>query len=225
MNYDDVVKNNLENCFDKDGLYFDKGRNYIDPDCYTYQEKWITPKIIIPQKNEQFLIGFRSDALFSRTKFSKINRSDMGNESDKELYKLFRENMGNCLVWPSRTWSINQARRSLGNDDRLDLLLQDINTFYNICDRYNAEGLSAEFINEIIAEIPKTCYAFLNMPTLIWLCSFSNFKDFIEKCNLKFFVDEEEHGYVTNKWDNYYKNLYERTIRYKEDRNRKEYSN
>ena len=223
MNYDCAVKNNLENCFVKNDVFYDKENIYTDPDCYTYQEKWITPKIIIPQKNERFLIGFRSDALFSKTKFSKINRSDMGNMSDKEIYKLFRENMENCLVWPSRTWSINQARRSLGNDDRLDLLLQDINAFYDICDRYGAEGLSAKLINEIIVNIPQTCYAFLNMPTLIWLCSFSNFRDFIDQCNLKAFVDEEEYGYVTNKWDNYYKNLYERTICYKE--NRKEYSN
>lgn len=123
--------------------------------------------------------------------------------------------MRECLIWPSRTWSINQARRSLGNDDRLDYLLKDIYNFYEIAKK-NSNCLSTEFIKEVNEKLPKTANAFLNMPTLLWLSSFSSFKDFIDSRGLEDYVDLDSDGkYEAKIWDNYYLSLYTRTKQYR----------
>ena len=136
--------------------------------------------------------------------------------SEKDLYAFFRQGkMSKCLIWPSRTWSINQARRSLGNDDRLDYLLKDIHDFYEIANR-NSNCLSTKFVKEVNEKLPKTANAFLNMPTLLWLRSFSDFNHFVESRELQDYVDIGNDGkYEVEIWQNYYLSLYKRTVQYR----------
>ena len=230
MTYDGAVLNNLDKCFNENGEFVDH-QDYIDPDDFTYNEEEISPCIIFFNKSKDekqtFTIGFKADGLLSIKKLNKVKKaidnSDM-DESEKELtqkdlYAFFRQDMQECLIWPSRTWSINQARRSLGNDDRLDYLLKDIQCFYEIANR-SSDCLSTEFIHEIYEKLPNTANAFLNMPTLLWLSRYSDFKGFIEDRKLQDYVTSDNGNYITEIWQDYYLSLYIRTKKYRERHNK-----
>ncbi|MDO5149480.1 MAG: hypothetical protein Q4D76_08820 [Oscillospiraceae bacterium] len=209
----------MKNCFNKKGEFIDK--NYDDPDDYTYGEIFVTPCILFPKPRTITKIAVKTDGLLSKNKFSKIKAvTGLDNITDKEIYFIFRESMNKTLIWPCNTWSINQARRSYGNDDRLDMLLYDIELFYRICNKFNS--ISTEFINEIYAEInPSGARAFLNMPTLMWLCQYDSFNSFVTNRKLECFVDEDKDtekesvNYKATIWENYYQQLYERTINFR----------
>ncbi|OPZ21812.1 MAG: hypothetical protein BWZ04_00661 [Firmicutes bacterium ADurb.BinA205] len=215
-NYDEDVEYNLNNCFDESGKFVNS-EDYKDPDYSTYHSIVVVPKILISkngEENTEIKVGMTSDGLISAKKLEKYTLDGV---SEKDLYILFRMEMKNCLVWPSRTWSINQARRSLGNDDRLDMLLCDIAEFYSISKDY--DNITAEFISKVYEKLPNTAGAFLNMPTLVWLSGFRDFNDFIIKRELEAFVneDKEEKNYLAVKWDEYYEELLKRTVAYKKN--------
>ncbi len=213
--YCDAVQHNLNNCFNKKKGTFINEKRYIDPDNYTYHEVLVIPKIML-DPNEQFSIGIKTDGLLSHGKLMNVYKELEPKVSPKDLYITFRQGMENVLVWPSRTWSINQARRSLGNDDRLDILLMNIECFYVCCDKYN-RSLSSGFIKEIMETLPNMCYAFLNMPTLIWLCQYESFTEFIMNRQLSAFVSTKENEYHAFEWENYYKSLYLKTLDYRDE--------
>ena len=216
--YESIVKQNLNICFSKNGDYLGESQ-YKDPDNYTNFKENIKPCILFPQTTASTEIHFSTDGLLSQTKLIKIPQDDVEYKTHKELYFIFRQGMEKCLIWPGRAPSINQARSRLGRDDRLDLLLINIQKFYNICSEF--KEISVEFYNRVIQEIPNTAYAFLNIPTLIWLCSFETFNKFIEKQKLKEFVyyDNDFKIYYAQEWTNYYKELFERTIKYRNNNN------
>lgn len=217
LTYDDVVKKNLDTCFDSSGNFIED--NYQDPDNYSITTEKCLPKIILADKTNDVVVDIKvsSDGLISCKKFLNFSFSNL---TDKNLYFIFRHGMEKCLQWPIRTWSINQARRSCGNDDRLDLLLVRIQTFYEICNNNMNIGLCPKFINEVYSECGKVALAFLNMPALIWLCCYENFNDFIEKRNLKAFVNRDNSGfYHAVEWANYYDELLVRTKKYRDNNN------
>ncbi len=211
-NYDDDVKYNLDNCFDESGNFVNS-EDYKDPDYSTYHSIVVVPKILISkngEENAEIKVGMTSDGLISVKKLEKYTIDGI---SEKDLYILFRMGMKNFLVWPSRTWSINQARRSLGNDDRLDMLLCDIAEFYYISKDY--DNITAEFISKVYEKLPNTAGAFLNMPTLVWFSGFRDFNEFIIKRKLEEFVKKEDNNFIAVEWDEYYEELIKRTIAYK----------
>lgn len=228
MTYDECVESNLNNCFnDKEEI--SNMNNYKDPDNFSNTVVDICPIIMISNNNDEekkkFSITLRTDGLISIKKiqlhynnnYNNNNTTNPDNYSDKKLYSIFRENMGGCLRWPCRTWSINQARRSYGNDDRLDLLLIDIEGFYKLCEKYKNDGICANFIKEVYEKIPKAAFAFLNMPTLIWLCSFENFNKFIEENKLQHYVKKIKEKFTAYEYEDYYKVLLENTKKYRKE--------
>ncbi|WMJ86746.1 hypothetical protein [Anaerocolumna sp. MB42-C2] len=137
-------------------------------------------------------------------------------ESD---YKLIREGMFDCLVWPAYAMSINQMRYAKYRD-RLDLTLIDIQRFYIFVKP------DTELTLEITANIFKECelgrsYVFPH--TFYWLRSFKNFNDFIKDRNLGAFVDKDENDqFIAKEWINtessekgYFKELLRRVENYK----------
>lgn len=135
--------------------------------------------------------------------------------------------MFDCLAWPSHACSINQLRgcRTIF-DDRIDLTLLDIQKFYNLI---KGKSFSVELINAI----EKHCclsMAYLNAKTFAWLCSFSDFDDFIRRNGpcLEYFVTEENGKYVAKYWTNneekrfnekYFFELCKKVEKYKAEKN------
>ncbi len=71
-----------------------------------------------------------SDGLCSYKKICIVRKNQ---KEIKETYRLLRENMFECLVWPAYAVSINQMRSNKSTfNDRLDLTLIDIQKFYEI---------------------------------------------------------------------------------------------
>ena len=69
-----------------------------------------------------------SDGLCSHKKICIVRKNQ---KEIKETYRLLRENMFECLVWPAYAVSINQMRSNKSTfNDRLDLTLIDIQKFY-----------------------------------------------------------------------------------------------
>jgi len=95
-------------------------------------------------------VKLKSDGLLSITKFDKIKCAD-SEMSDKDFYAYFRVGMKDCLKWPAYGWSLNKARKVCGNDDRLDILLDYLHTFYNLCEDY--DGNLENFKNIISQEL------------------------------------------------------------------------
>jgi len=172
--YNKIVKYNLENEF----------FNYKDPD-QNFLEI-VTPIISIPNEEKNSItINMSSDGLCS---INKIKNICYENDHIIEMYKLLREEMFDCLIWPAYSISINQMRSNKGTfNDRIDLTLIDIQKFYKIVE---GKKLSIETFNTIVDE----CIlgrAYLNIMTFSWLSSFKNFDDFIEKRHLQPYVTEK----------------------------------
>lgn len=182
--YNKHVKKNIENnCYES---------NYTDPDVQFLVH--IKPRIFINNDNEDELeIKMASDGLCGIKKIRKFFKNKIIDD-----YKILREGMFKVLSWPVHSLSINQKRGfSSVFDDRLDLTLMDIQDFYNCI---KGKRFSVETVNEI----KKQCVmsdVFLNEPTLMWLCSFENFDDFVFNKNLQVFVKQQKNGeYKADSW-------------------------
>lgn len=174
--YNEIVKTNLE--------------NYIDPDQTYEDEVSVYGNIIKMNENTKSLnIRLSSDGLCS---IKKIKIFSDNPKEVKENYKCIREGMFERLVWPSYAQSINQMRGLKTTfDDRLDLTLGDIQTFYKIV--FKKSVLSVSLINEIWDKC-ILARAYLNLMTFTWLCSFNDFDSFITNRKLQTFVDKDENG-------------------------------
>lgn len=206
--YNEIVKRNIENNL--------KEEDYKDSDKYFSE---IIKPIICIEGNAEIEIVMSSDGVCG---IKKIKKFSYGKELI-EKYRLLREDMFNCLQWPIHQMSINQMRGFVRIfNDRVDLLLRDIQEFYGIVE-------NATFSSEIINKIKNNCRlyrAYLNMETFAWLCSFKNFDDFIKRRNLTAFVDYDvfERKYIARVWTKedsnefskeYFDRLCERVKKYK----------
>lgn len=194
--YNKAVSNNLDNI---------ESNEYNDPDKISqYFCEINNLKIYLSQDG---LCGYKAI----------IKHSD-DIESD---YRLLRENMFDCLVWPAYAMSINQMRYSKFKD-RLDLLLIDIQKFYTIINKQ--KQLTPEIISQIMdyCEIGR---AYIFPHTFYWLQSFNSFDEFISKRNFEAFIDlDTNNNFIAQNWignDNntfnqeYYKELLHRVKKYK----------
>lgn len=207
--YNEIVKTNLETNFEY----------YIDPDQTYEDEVSVYGNIIKMNENTKSLnIRLASDGLCS---VKKIEIFSDNPKEVKENYKCIREGMFECLVWPSYAQSINQMRGMKTTfDDRLDLTLIDIQTFYKIV--FKKSALSVSLINEIWDKC-TLARAYLNLITFTWLCSFNDFDSFIINRNLQTFVDKDENGnFEAKKWTetkdfdkSYFEELIKRIKKYK----------
>ncbi len=211
--YNEIVNYNLENEFS----------NYKDPD-QNFLET-VTPIICIPnEEKKEITINMSSDGLCSINKIKDICND---NNRIKEMYKLLREGMFDCLIWPAYSISINQLRSNKGTfNDRIDLMLIDIQKFYKIVE---GKKMSIEILNNI-ADKSKCSLgrAYLNSITFSWLCSFENFDDFIDKRHLQAYVTKKNNMYNAEIWtdiknknefdSDYFSALCERVKTYKNDK-------
>lgn len=196
QNYDETVDYNICNFREK---AYDK---YHDPDDSSLYECVV----------DGLTITLAQDGLCS---INRIKDHSINIVSD---YKLIRKNMFDCLVWPAYAMSINQMR-SAKYDDRLDLLLLDIEKFYGIVNS------KTELTSLITAEIFKNCElgrAYLFPNTFYWLRSFCNFDGFIKSRKLQEFVEKQGSHFHAKKWTNsiifddcYYKVLLDKVTVYK----------
>lgn len=150
---------------------FDKNK-YKDPDL----------KIETMEINGLY-IDLSTDGLCGINKIIEFSKE----EDIVKNYKLIREN--NYLLWPAYAMSINQQRgfKSIC-DDRIDLLMIDLQKFYNIINEDDKDYF------EIIKRIQNDCClfrAYLNMFTFIWLKSFGTFDKFIEDNHYDKFVKKD----------------------------------
>lgn len=133
-------------------------------------------------------------------------------------YVLIRQNMFDVLVWPAYAISINQLRRA-SFQDRLDLLLIDIEKFYSIVSKDT--DLTADIVKKIWGNC-KLARAYVFPNTYYWLRSFGSFKSFITQRNFKVFTSEDGEPYMwtdNEKFDlEYYNILIEKVKKYKGER-------
>lgn len=219
--YNEIVNYNLNNEFS----------NYKDPD-QIFSET-VTPIICIPnQEKKAITINMSPDGLCSINKIKDIYKEqshEYENNRIIDMYKLLREEMFDCIIWPAYSISINQMRSNKGTfNDRIDLTLIDIQKFYKIVENKN-------FSIEIFNTIMDKCIlgrSYLNIMTFSWLCSFKNFNDFIEKRHLQSYVTVTEENNIekytaeiwtknknTNEFDSdYFNALCERVRKYKDNK-------
>ena len=131
-------------------------------------------------------------------------------EDIKNNYKLIRENMFDCLVWPAYAMSINQMR-SVKYRDRLDLLFIDLDKFYSIVSE------DTEIREEIISKIWESCdlaRAYVYPNTFYWLRSFKDFDNFVNKRKLGPFIERQNGKPVIwkNSGDGFRKEYFDRLI-------------
>lgn len=229
-NVEKILKQEFWNYKSKEKVYLDikmKGI-YIDPD-EAYQVSLSVYKNIIPIKKkekstklEKFILA--SDGLCGIKKI--IQFSDSVKEA-KENYKLIREGMFECLIWPSHVQSINICRGFKNPfDDRIDLTLVDIQSFYEKINR--GKKLTVALINDIKND-KENCLlsrAYLNLMTFTWLCSFGDFNSFIRERKLGAFVNNINGNFKAEQWtdtkkfdDKYFKELIIRTEIYRTQNN------
>lgn len=169
--YNEIVSDNLEN---------GKG---IDPDKFSYYECRI----------DGLSIKLAQDGLCG---LKEIKRYSKNIEFD---YKLIREGMFDCLVWPAYAISINQMKYSKYKD-RLDLTLIDIQKFYGFV------KADTDLTPEIVAIIFEKCElgrAYIFPHTFYWLRSYENYNCFIRERNLGAFVNKDKNDqFVATKWTN-----------------------
>lgn len=193
--YKKIVGDNLNNL---------KIETYIDPDKFTNYDCEV----------DGLTINLAQDGLCG---FKELIKHSKNIESD---YKLIREGMFDCLVWPSYAMSINQMRY-VKYKDRLDLTLIDIQKFYVIIKS------DTQLTPEITAKIFEKCElgrAYVFPHTFYWLRSFMNFNNFIKARNLEAFVDKDKNGnFIANKWTytenfdkEYFDELLKRVKKYKD---------
>ena len=184
--YNERVEKNIKNNCDEN--------NYKDPDVnFCVCRK---PIIFIDNNNkDEVKIRMASDGLCGIKKIRKFCKKNITDD-----YRILREGKFKILSWPIQSLSINQKRGFVyAFDDRLDLTLMDIQDFYNCIE---GKRFSVEVVNEIKKQCVM-CDVFLNEPTLMWLCSFKNFDDFITSENLKAFVKQQEnekYKYKADSW-------------------------
>lgn len=214
--YDKIVLDNINNI---DNIIAD-GSYYKDPDQIFEEKIYINSKFIIGN-GEHITIRLASDGLCG---IKKIRDYSMNKKAD---YECIRKGMFECLIWPAYATSINQGRGFKSTfDDRLDLMLKDLEKFYDII--CNGTNLSISLINKINDEHKgcKLAKTYLNIMTFAWLCSFKDFNDFIVRRNLQAFVKKDINGnYYAKRWTNddensfnqsYFNELIKRIQKYRE---------
>ncbi len=194
--YDETVDNNIYNLREKED---DK---YQDPDKSSFYECVV----------DGLTIKLAQDGLCSLNRIKEFSKDIVSD------YKLIRKDMFDCLVWPAYAMSINQMRHARYND-RLDLLLLDIEKFYDIV------GSNIELTPHVTAEIHENCdlgRAYLFPNTFYWLRSFGNFDGFIKSRRLQEFVKNQNSHFLTKKWtdtnkfdEGYYKELLNKVTKHK----------
>lgn len=197
---------------------------YTDPD-EAYEVSFSAYENIILQNESEKSnivesITLSSDGLCGIKKIIQFSSSV---KEAKENYKLIREGMFECLIWPAHVQSINICRGfKYPFDDRIDLALVDIQSFYEKID--NEKKLSVSLINSIKND-KRNCLldrAYLNLMTFTWLCSFGNFNNFIVERNLEAFVNNTEGKLKAELWtetkkfdEEYFKKLISKTHKYR----------
>ncbi len=192
--YTEIVGNNLDNL---------KEEEYVDPDKFTHYECEV----------DGLTINLAQDGLCG---FKDIKKYSKNIEID---YRLIREGMFDCLVWPTYAMSINQMRYTKYKD-RLDLTLIDIQKFYFFV------NLDTEITPDLTAIIYKKCdlgRAYVFPHTFYWLRSFEDFNNFIKNRNLGAFVYKDENEkFIAKKWTStenfdieYFEELLRRVKKYK----------
>ena len=115
------------------------------------------------------------DGLCSKKRIVEFCGEDV--KKQKDDYELIRSKMFGVLFWPAYAMSINTMRNSKFKD-RIDLLLNDIHSFYEIVDE------KTELTSDVVKRIWENCKlarAYLFPNTFYWLRSFKNFSGFIKK--------------------------------------------
>lgn len=226
---DKILKQNFWNYKSKEDAYVDinNKRIYTDPDEAYEISLSVYDKIIHIDGNshtsilEKFYLS--SDGLCGIEKILAFSSSV---EESKVNYRLIREGMFECLVWPCHTQNINICRGFKNPfDDRIDLALVDIQSFYEKLDC--KKDLSVPLINDIKNDSTKCLLArsYLNLMTFTWLSSFENFNNFIEKRKSGAFVNCSNGKYVAEQWtdntkkfdDRFFKELICRTKKYRDE--------
>lgn len=110
-------------------------------------------------------------------------------------YKIIRENQFDLLVWPKHKMNIN-VMRYMKYRDRIDLLLIDINRFYQFTKGENklTEKLKSDILNG--CDLGR---AYVHPYTFEWLKSFKNFEGFVKSRNLGRFI--EKNGDEPIEWE------------------------
>lgn len=194
--YDETVDDNISNLREKEN---DK---YNDSDDLSFYECVV----------DGLTITFAQDGL---CRFNRIKEYSKNIVSD---YELIRKNMFDCLVWPAYAMSINQMR-SAKYKDRVDLLLLDIERFYDVVNS------KTELTPMITAEIFEKCgleRAYLFPNTFYWFRSFGSFNGFVTSRKLQGFVEKHGSNFHAEKWtdtnifdEGYYKVLLDKITQYK----------
>lgn len=228
--YNENVKKNLNQDFwnytSKEEAYEEikKKKIYIDPDEVYEDSLAVYENITHIEENEKsstlHSVSFSSDGLCGIKKIIKFSDSLV---EAQENYKLIREKMFECLIWPSHAQNINICRGfKYPFDDRIDLTLVDIQSFYKKVNGNNE--ISVSLINDIKND-KENCLldrAYLNLMTFTWLCSFGNFNSFIKDNNFGVFVKCIEGKFKAEQWTDkkefdgdYFKELIKRTKKYR----------
>lgn len=224
---DKILKQKFWNYKSKEDAFVDinNKRIYMDPDEAYEISLSAYDKIIKVEGNSHTSIlekfDLSSDGLCG---IGKILAFSSSVEESKVNYRLIREGMFECLVWPCHTQNINICRGFKNPfDDRIDLALVDIQSFYEKIG--NKKDISIPLINDIKND-PNNCLlarSYLNLMTFTWLSSFENFNNFIEKRKLSAFVNGSNGEYVAEQWtdntkkfdDIFFKELINRTKKYR----------
>lgn len=224
------LKQNFWNYASKETAYSDikKKEMYKDPDEAYDVSLSVYENIIHIEGNKRsstlHSFSLSSDGLCG---IKKIIQCSASLKEAKENYRLIREGMFECLIWPSHAQNINICRGlKYPFDDRIDLTLIDIQSFYKkICEN---KELSLSLINDIKND-KENCLlarAYLNLMTFTWLCSFHDFNSFIEERKLGPFVNVSKGKFIAEQWtdskefdNNYFIELINRTKEYKVQNN------
>jgi 8-oxo-dGTP diphosphatase len=194
--YNNIVNENLKKIDEQ------KVDDCVDPDKATFYECVI----------DGLTIKLAQDGLCS------LNRIKKHSNDVKSDYGCIRKDMFDCMVWPAYAMSINQMRRAK-YEDRVDLLLLDIERLYDIVNS------KTELTPLITAKIFEKCglgRAYLFPNTFYWFRSFGSFNGFVESRKLQAFVDEQNSQFTAVKWtetdkfdDAYYNALLEKVKKHK----------
>lgn len=146
---------------------------YIDPD---YR---ITDSVFVDGTE----IICSGDAILSAKKIYRYNKR---NPRWIHEYKKYRNEKYVILKWPRHKGVTINTQRQACYNDKIDYALFDIKCFFAV-----KKDIKSESIFKIaIIKKCKMWKALLRGDTYKWLCSFTDFKDFIDINNLKIFVKE-----------------------------------
>jgi hypothetical protein len=178
LKYNQVVEKNIEKL-----KYNDDVKNLSDPDdnsLYSIEVNGICVKMA-----QDGLCGNRMIKEFA-------------GKNIKRDYKLIREGMFDTLAWPAYAMSINQMRYAEYRD-RIDLLLKDIERFYDVIG--DNKELTLYLVTKMCNSNCKLARAYIFPLTFYWLCSFNNYYGFLnhEDHKLIKLLMEEKDG-TPRKW-------------------------